>query len=50
MTLVPLRQEFAPRMLAGGPQSEEGRLRDALLRDGEFCDAIVMSVLSTDNI
>ncbi|MET9632706.1 GNAT family protein [Lentzea sp. NPDC006480] len=29
---------------------EEGRLRDALLWDGEFHDAIVMSVLSTDNI
>ena len=29
---------------------EEGRLRDALLWDGEFYDAIVMSVLSTDNI
>ncbi|MDX8035801.1 GNAT family protein [Lentzea sp. BCCO 10_0856] len=29
---------------------EEGRLRDALLWDGEFYDAIVMSILSTDNI
>jgi RimJ/RimL family protein N-acetyltransferase len=29
---------------------EEGRLRDALLWDGVFHDAIVMSVLSTDNI
>ena len=29
---------------------EEGRLRDALLWDGEFYDSIVMSVLSTDNI
>lgn len=29
---------------------EEGRLRDALLWDGVFYDAIVMSVLSTDNI
>lgn len=29
---------------------EEGRLRDALLWDGEFHDAIVMSILSTDNI
>ncbi|MDT7790358.1 MAG: hypothetical protein QOF58_8777 [Pseudonocardiales bacterium] len=29
---------------------EEGRLRDALLWEGEFYDAIVMSVLSTDNI
>ncbi|WP_086667782.1 GNAT family N-acetyltransferase [Lentzea kentuckyensis] len=29
---------------------EEGRLRDALLWEGEFHDAIVMSVLSTDNI
>ncbi|WP_434441933.1 GNAT family N-acetyltransferase [Lentzea sp. E54] len=29
---------------------EEGRLRDALLWDGVFHDAIVMSILSTDNI
>jgi RimJ/RimL family protein N-acetyltransferase len=29
---------------------EEGRLRDALLWEGEFYDAIVMSILSTDNI
>jgi RimJ/RimL family protein N-acetyltransferase len=29
---------------------EEGRLRDALLWDGEFYDAIVMSILRTDNI
>ncbi|MEU7477696.1 GNAT family protein [Lentzea sp. NPDC042327] len=29
---------------------EEGRLRDVLLWDGVFHDAIVMSVLSTDNI
>ena len=29
---------------------EEGRPRDALLWDGQFYDAIVMSVLSTDNI
>ncbi|HEX7304343.1 GNAT family protein [Lentzea sp.] len=28
----------------------EGRLRDALLWDGVFHDAIVMSILSTDNI
>ena len=28
----------------------EGRLRDALLWEGEFHDAIVMSVLSTDSI
>jgi GNAT superfamily N-acetyltransferase len=29
---------------------EEGRLRGALLWEGEFNDAIVMSILSTDNI
>ena len=29
---------------------EEGRLRDALLWEGEFYDAIVMSVLRTDSI
>ncbi len=29
---------------------EEGRLRDALLWEGEFYDSIAMSVLSTDNI
>jgi RimJ/RimL family protein N-acetyltransferase len=45
--------DFNPRAIASYRKCgfvEEGRLRDALLWEGQWHDALLMSVLSTDNI
>jgi RimJ/RimL family protein N-acetyltransferase len=45
--------DFNPRAIASYRKCgfvEEGRLRDALLWEGRWHDALLMSVLSTDNI
>jgi RimJ/RimL family protein N-acetyltransferase len=45
--------DFNPRAIASYRKCgfvEEGRLRDALLWEGQWQDALLMSVLSTDNI
>ncbi|WNV88822.1 GNAT family protein [Umezawaea sp. Da 62-37] len=45
--------DFNPRAIAAYRKCgfvEEGRMRDALLWEGEWHDALLMAVLSTDNI